>query len=89
MRSRAKKNFARARNRILELFTNLRRKIILEHNLKKNFCLQKNFRGLARTGVSLIVLPSKILLAQVGTLSFSHPLFGRERGDGVSVLFIY
>ena len=27
--------------------------------------------------------PSKILLAQVGTLSFSHPLFG------VSVLFIY
>ena len=27
--------------------------------------------------------PYKILLAQVGTLSFSHPLFG------VSVLFIY
>ena len=27
--------------------------------------------------------PSKILLVQVGTLSFSHPLFG------VSVLFIY
>ena len=36
----------------------------------------------SRSPVSLIVLTRSFLLAQVGTLSFSHPLFG------VSVLFI-
>ena len=44
--------------------------------------MKKNFQAILR-GVTSSHRPYKILLVQVGTLSFSHPSFG------VPVLFIY